>query len=85
MMTIEDLLMVAAENNASDVHITVGVPPKMRVNGELLDMDYPRLMPDDAEGIIIKPFESVIYKKGTQTLYLRAFTSECAVNVSMEG
>ncbi|MBQ3545321.1 MAG: type IV pilus twitching motility protein PilT [Lachnospiraceae bacterium] len=53
MLTIEDLLTVAAGANASDVHITVGVPPKMRVNGELLDMDYPRLMPDDSEGIIM--------------------------------
>lgn len=52
MITIEELLTVAAENKASDVHITVGVPPKMRVNGELIDMDYPRLLPDDSEGII---------------------------------
>lgn len=53
MISIEELLNVAAERNASDVHITVGVPPKMRVNGDLLDMDYPRLMPDDAENIIM--------------------------------
>ena len=53
MISIEELLNVAAEHNASDVHITVGVPPKMRVNGDLLDMDYPRLTPDDAENIIM--------------------------------
>lgn len=53
MISIEELLDVAAQNNASDVHITVGVPPKMRVNGALLNMDYPRLMPDDAENIIM--------------------------------
>lgn len=68
MMTIEDLLMVAAENNASDVHITVGVPPKMRVNGELLDMDYPRLMPDDAEGLVTsildKRHKAILDEKG---------------------
>ena len=52
MISVEELLQVAGEHGASDVHITVGVPPKMRVNGELLNMDYPRLMPDDAEGII---------------------------------
>ena len=52
MISVEELLQVADEHGASDVHITVGVPPKMRVNGELLNMDYPRLMPDDAEGII---------------------------------
>ena len=53
MIAIEELLEVAAENNASDVHITVGVPPKMRVNGNLIDMDYPTLLPDDAENIIM--------------------------------
>lgn len=53
MITIEELLTIAAENNASDVHITVGVPPKMRVNGALLDMDFPKLMPQDAEPIIM--------------------------------
>lgn len=52
MIAIEEILQVAAENNASDVHITVGVPPKMRVNGNLINMDYPPLLPDDAENII---------------------------------
>ena len=38
-MTIEELLITAKENKASDVHITVGLPPKMRINGILVDMD----------------------------------------------
>ena len=37
---------------ASDVHITVGLPPKMRINGILVDMDYPRLLPPDTEAVI---------------------------------
>ena len=53
MISIEELLDVAGKHKASDVHITVGVPPKMRVNGELQNMDYPILMPDDAENIIM--------------------------------
>ncbi len=53
MITIEELLMIAAQNNASDVHITVGVPPKMRVHGKLISMDYPALMPQDTEPIIM--------------------------------
>ena len=35
MVTIKEILQVAWENKASDVHITVGIPPKMRVNGQL--------------------------------------------------
>lgn len=53
MITIEELLTIAAENSASDVHITVGVPPKMRINGALMDMDYPKLLPQDSEPLIM--------------------------------
>lgn len=53
MITIEELLVIAAKNGASDVHITVGVPPKMRINGALHDMDYPPLFPQDTEPIIM--------------------------------
>ena len=51
-MTIEELLITAKENKSSDVHITVGLPPKMRINGILVDMDYPRLLPPDTEAVI---------------------------------
>lgn len=52
MVTIEELMRIAKENNASDVHITVGIPPKMRVNGALINMDFPRLLPTDTDPII---------------------------------
>ena len=47
MVTVEELLRTAKEAGASDVHITVGIPPKMRVNGKLVAMNYPRMMPAD--------------------------------------
>ena len=47
MPTIEEIMRVACNAGASDVHITVGIPPKMRVNGNLIAMDYPRMMPAD--------------------------------------
>lgn len=52
MITINDLLAISKENGASDLHITVGVPPKCRVNGELRSIDLPRLSPQDTEAII---------------------------------
>jgi len=68
MITIEEILKEAFAHGASDVHITVGVPPKMRVNGELLNMDYPRLMPEDAEvvisGILDKRRKEIYDEKG---------------------
>lgn len=49
---IVDILRTAVEAGASDVHITVGVPPKMRVNGHLLEMGEKRLMPPDTEELL---------------------------------
>lgn len=52
MITINDLLAISKENGASDLHITVGVPPKCRVNGELRNIDLPKLYPSDTEAIV---------------------------------
>ncbi|TCL55592.1 twitching motility protein PilT [Kineothrix alysoides] len=51
MPTIEEILVKAKEAKASDVHITVGIPPKMRVNGKLLTMNYERMLPNDTKVI----------------------------------
>ena len=45
MVTINDILKTAWEGKASDVHITVGIPPKMRVNGKLVTMPFESLTP----------------------------------------
>ncbi len=47
VVSVEEILTKAKEAGASDVHITVGVPPKMRVNGNLITMDYPKMLPAD--------------------------------------
>lgn len=47
MVSIKEILKVARDAGASDVHLTVGIPPKMRVNGNLITMDFPMLLPDD--------------------------------------
>ena len=45
---ISDVLMVAKQAKASDVHLTVSLPPMMRVNGHLVRMEqFPVLTPDD--------------------------------------
>ena len=47
MPTIEEILREAKEAGASDVHLTVGIPPKMRVNGDLITMNYSKMLPAD--------------------------------------
>ena len=53
MATIREILQTAWENKASDVHITVGIPPKMRVNGKLKTMPYERMMPGDTLEVLL--------------------------------
>ncbi len=51
-MTIEHLLAQAVNQRASDVHITVGVPPILRINGKLTYVEHERLTPRTAEEMI---------------------------------
>lgn len=59
MPSITEIMRVAHEAGASDVHITVGVPPKMRVNGNLLTMNYPKLLPADTLEIVLEVMSEV--------------------------
>ena len=52
-MDLTELLGEAKKLNASDLHITVGVPPQVRVNGALIAMENcPRLMGDDTQELV---------------------------------
>lgn len=54
MPRIEEILIQASKAGASDVHITVGIPPKMRINGSLITMDYPKMLPADTQEIVLE-------------------------------
>ena len=45
--TILDLLVQLVEHGASDLHLTAGVPPTLRVHGKLVRLDYKPLTPED--------------------------------------
>ncbi len=47
MATLHDFLKEMVERGASDLHITVGVPPMIRVHGELIPLEYPPLKPQE--------------------------------------
>lgn len=54
MPVLEEILKAAKEAGASDVHFTVGIPPKMRVNGELATMEFGKMLPEDTENIVLQ-------------------------------
>jgi twitching motility protein PilT len=49
--TILDLLVQLVEHGASDLHLTAGVPPTLRVHGRLLRLDYKPLTPEDVRAL----------------------------------
>lgn len=50
-MTIRDLLAAMAERDASDLHITAGAPPTLRVHGHLVPLDYPPLTSEQTKAL----------------------------------
>jgi twitching motility protein PilT len=46
-LNIEQLLREAVERRASDLHLTVGVPPILRINGDIARMELPPLRVQD--------------------------------------
>lgn len=52
-MKIEELLELIVKNNASDLHLIVGNPPVLRVEGELMEVSGQKpLTPEDAERLL---------------------------------
>ena len=51
-MNLEDLLIKTVEHEASDLHITVGTPPRIRKSGELLELGEEKLLADKVTELI---------------------------------
>lgn len=47
-MEMTDLLVASAQNNASDLHLSVNNPPMMRIDGDVLPLNMPKL---DAQAV----------------------------------
>jgi len=52
-MDIKTILAAGIENRASDVHINVGMPPVLRRDTELIDMDCPPVTDEDARAMVL--------------------------------
>lgn len=48
---MEDLLRLVVEENSSDLHLTVGAPPTLRLHGRMTKLEMPPLQPDDMDGL----------------------------------
>jgi len=53
MIDIKTILATAIENEASDVHVNVGIAPVLRKNTELIDLDLPPVTNEDAKQMVV--------------------------------
>lgn len=73
------LLISAVQKNASDIHLMVGHPPVLRVNGELLEVKYHPLEPEETEAIAEEILSHTYQKLKLDEI------SELDVSYSVEG
>lgn len=52
MLNIYNLVKLTQERGASDLHLTVGNPPVIRINGKLMITDFPSLTKEDSKTLI---------------------------------
>ena len=52
-ISMDDLLDLAVRENASDLHLAVGLPPVMRISGALVPIDASPLTPADTERLML--------------------------------
>ncbi|MBU2063114.1 MAG: PilT/PilU family type 4a pilus ATPase, partial [Candidatus Omnitrophica bacterium] len=57
MADIGELLQLCMKNNASDLHLTVGKPPTLRIDNSLVSLNYEPLTPENTE-ILMKSVTS---------------------------
>lgn len=51
---IQQLLKVMVDNRASDLHLVVGTPPAMRIDGDIVRIKLPALLPEDTQRLIFQ-------------------------------
>ena len=49
MYNVEELIAMAAEKRASDVHLIAGLPPKCRIDGEIVNLADVPLSKEDCD------------------------------------
>src|ERR1700737_2515264 len=51
-LRMDELMRVTIERGRSDLQLSVGVPPMLRIDGRLTPTEFPKLVPDDTKRLI---------------------------------
>lgn len=53
-VNLEQLLRLTVEKKGSDLHIVVGMPPCIRIDGDIIKQDFPPMSPADVENMLMQ-------------------------------
>ena len=70
MSTLTELLKKTVELNGSDLHLSIGCPPQVRVHGELQRLELPDLTPTDTKTLAYSVLTDAQKKRFEETLEL---------------
>jgi twitching motility protein PilT len=60
---IEEIVLEGIQRKASDIHITVGIPPAFRIDGELVSFGNKKLYPEDTEYLVKQTMNELQFEK----------------------
>ena len=70
MPTLPELLSMTVELHGSDLHLSIGAPPVVRIHGELRRLEFPELSPADAKTLAYSVLTDAQKKRFEETFEL---------------
>jgi twitching motility protein PilT len=70
MPTLPELLKTTVDIDGSDLHLTIGTPPQVRVHGELRRLEFPELTPADTKALAYSVLTDAQKKRFEESLEL---------------
>jgi twitching motility protein PilT len=80
MATIDELFKLMVEQGASDLHITSGAPPYLRLHGNMISLNYRELSSPDVQGLIFE-----ILSEKQKKIFVEKWELDCAYTLQGVG
>lgn len=80
MATIDELFKLMVEQGASDLHVTSGAPPFLRIHGNMVPLNYRELSSQDVQGLIFE-----ILSEKQKRAFVERWELDCAYTLQGVG
>jgi twitching motility protein PilT len=80
MASIDELFKVMVEQGASDLHLTSGAPPVLRLHGGMVPMNYREMSNQDVQGLVFE----ILTEKQKKT-FIEKWELDCSYSVPSLG